>query len=213
MRPHGDIHSEGDRQLTSTLTSAMRFLHAAGLLVMALTVGGCRHTSITSAQTKEPIISVEERSRMFRVISPKTGKVLTPGVDIFADGRCLVRAFDGEELERSLRSSDVTALLDFFDRQGLFAISDESIERAIDRDLKRPVEITLEDGSVCAVNRYRITVVDASDTRLIVRAPGKEVRISRYALHCELEEYRTVTELKAVQRCVERVYELAGTRP
>ena len=146
---------------------------------------------------------------MIRVVSQRSGVDITPGIDIFADGHCVVRTFQGQELERKLQPSAVCGLLDFFERQGLFSISDESIERAIDRELQ-PVRKELQDGGFTVATRWRMVVVDSSYTRIAAQTLSKKVEISRYALHSELEHYRTVTELRTVQQCVERVYEVAG---
>src|SRR6266516_38874 len=85
---------------------------------------GCTHSPVTKATSTQPVVSVKERPTMIRVISRRSGMEITPGIDIFADGRCVVRTFRGEELERKLEPSDVRRLLKFFDRQGLFSISD-----------------------------------------------------------------------------------------
>jgi hypothetical protein len=187
----------------------MRISHFIAVFVFAvMALTGCESTRVTE-NPSQPVISVAERSTMIRVVSQRSGAEITPGIDIFADGRCMVRTFRGEEVERRLPPSAVSGLLDFFDRQGLFSISDASIERAIDRELE-PVRTELADGGVSVSTRGRVLVVDSSHTRIAARSPTKKVEISRYALHAELEHYRTVTELRTVQRCVERVYEVAG---
>ena len=146
---------------------------------------------------------------MIRVISQRSGREITPGIDIFADGRCAVRTFQGEELEKRLPAGEVRSLLEFFEREGLFSISDAAIERAIDRELE-PVRTELPDGGVQVSSRGRVAVTDSNHTRIAARTDSKSVRISRYALDVELEHYRTATELRTVQRCIERVYEVAG---
>ena len=170
----------------------MHTSRAIVLLAVATTaLVGCRHTTFTRTATTRPVMDI------------------TPGIDIFADGHCVVRTFQGQELERKLQPSAVCGLLDFFERQGLFSISDESIERAIDRELQ-PVRKELQDGGFTVATRWRMVVVDSSYTRIAAQTLSKKVEISRYALHSELEHYRTVTELRTVQQCVERVYEVAG---
>ena len=142
---------------------------------------------------------------MIRVTSRRSGQEITPGIDIFADGRCLVRRFDGQELEKRLHVGEVRSLLQFFESQGLFSISDASIERAIDRELE-PMQI----GGVRVGSRSRVLASDASYTRISARTGSKSVRISRYALASELEHYQSVTGLRTVQTCVQRVYDVAG---
>jgi hypothetical protein len=188
----------------------MRSSHIITSFAVVLTViTGCRHAPVAQMASSQPVISIEQRPTMFRVMSQRSGREITPGIDIFADGRCSVRTFGGEELERSLRRSDVRHLLEFFGRQGLFTVSDDSIERAIDRELQ-PVRTELPDGSVSVSSRGRVVTVDGTHTRIAAHTSTQKVEISRYAMHSELEHYRTVTELRTVQRCVERVYEVAG---
>jgi hypothetical protein len=181
----------------------------ASFAVVLTALAGCRHAPVAQTASSQPVISIEQRPTMFRVMSQRSGREITPGIDIFADGRCSVRTFGGEELERSLRRSDVRQLLEFFDRQGLFTISEDSIERAIDRELQ-PVRTELPDGGVSVSSRGRVATVDGTHTRIAAHTSTQKVEISRYAMHSELEHYRTVTELRTVQRCVERVYEVAG---
>jgi hypothetical protein len=189
----------------------MRKTHLITLLaIVATALVGCGHTPAKQMSAAEPVISVEESSRMFRVVFPHSGKDIIRGVHIFEDGRCMVYTDGGEELERKLRPSDVRGLLDYFDHQGLFSISNASIERAIGRDLLKPVRMELPDGGFSDMTRGRICVVDGSDTRISVCTRTEKVEICRHALREELQEYRIVTELRTVKRCIERVYEVAG---
>ncbi len=166
------------------------------IVACAFLVYGCgSHRAIRPGAKADPVVSVERQSRMFQVLSKQTGQPITPGVLIYADGTCRVRTFDGDELTKAIRPSKVRELLDFFQREGLFSISDESI----DRHMK-------------AVEPYRVVVVDASDTTIVARQDGKSVRISRYALDLEIQHYPEVPELRAVQKCVERVYETVGIK-
>jgi hypothetical protein len=188
----------------------MRTPHIIASFAVALTMLiGCADVPVAPTVSVEPVISVEEQPTMLRVISRRTGQPLTPGIDIFADGRCLLRRFDGQEVEKRLRPADVRSLLQFFEREGLFSISDDSIDRAIDRELQ-PVRTELPDGSIHVSSRGPVLVTDSSHTRISARTASQRVKISRYALHSELEHYRTVTELRTVQRCVQRVYDVAG---
>jgi hypothetical protein len=190
----------------------MRVVYIIGMAtILAPALIGCKHALVRQMPANQPIISVEERSRMFRVISQSSGKLFDPGVDIFADGRCMVRTIDGKEYERRLRLSEVRSLLGFFEGQGFFVLSTEVIELAIDRDLEqRLLHVELPDGSIVVTKRSRVCGVDGSDTRIVARTPSRTVDISRYLLSCELEEYQTVNELKIVQRCIEKVYKVAG---
>lgn len=160
----------------------------------AAPVGYNDDTPVTPATATEPVITVEERPTMIRVTSKQSGKTIIPGVDIFADGRCVIRTFRGEENERKLQPSDVRGLLDYFDRQGLFSISDESIKRAI-------TDHYFGQGG---------GAIDANHTRIAVRTATIQMEVSRNALDREIERYPAVGELRKIQNCVDKVYEIAG---
>jgi len=144
---------------------------------------------------------------MIRVISRESGRDITPGVEVFADGSCRIKTVEGDEYTTKLERSTVRGLLSFLEREGLFSISDESIERAIDRELQ-PVRTELPGGGVSFTSRGRVFVTDSAHARISARAGTNSVRISRYALESEIEHYRTVTELRTVQRCIQRVYDV-----
>ena len=135
---------------------------------------------------------------MFQIISRQSRKPIVPGIDIFADGRCTVRTYGGEEVERFLLPQDVQALLEFFERQGLYSISNDSIKRAIEAQLATNHEIA------------PVIAVDGSETRIAARALNKQVEVSCYVLELHIENYPAVIELRTVKTCVERVYEIAG---
>lgn len=174
-------------------------------------VVGCAQKSTPDAKAApaHQVISVEEEPTFIRVLSQRTGKEITPGIDIFADGRCLVRKFDGTEFEKRLRPDDVHGLLQFFERQGLFNISQASIERAID-GANEIVWKELPDGSFQGTSPARSWTTHMNHTRIGAVSDSTNVWISRYDLAGEVGQYSTVAELQTVSRCVERVYEVAG---
>src|SRR6266850_1951744 len=86
-----------------------------GVLAFTALVG-CTHAPVAQTGSPQPVISVEEEPTMIQVTSQRSGRVITPGIDIFADGRCLVRRFDGQELEKRLRVGKVRSLLQVFER-------------------------------------------------------------------------------------------------
>jgi hypothetical protein len=94
--------------------------------------------------------------------------------------------------------------LEFFEREGLFTISDASIERAIDRELA-PVRTELPGGGVRVSYPSRRYVTDCNYTSIAIRTAAQTSRIERYALSFEIEWYPQVIELQTVQRCVQRV--------
>ena len=146
---------------------------------------------------------------MFRILSQHSGQQITPGVEIFADGRCIVRNFQGEEFKKRLHASEVDKLLMFFEREQFFSLSDASIKHAIDRELE-PVYTELTDGEAWMSIRGPVIVIDSNYTKIAARTHSKSVEISQYALDSELDCHPTVTELRTLKRCIDRVYEVAG---
>ena len=179
------------------------------LLLVTVVLAGCTSAPVARAPGDELVVSFEERPTMYRIISKRTGAIIIPGVDIFASGRCLLRTVDGEELERRLSPGDVQSLLKFLDGQGLFDISNESIERAIDREVN-PVLVELPNGEFSVSGTGPVCVVDASRSRIVAHMGSKRVDISRYALGVEVEHYRAVTELRTVQNCIKKVCEVSA---
>jgi hypothetical protein len=163
------------------------------LAVAALATAGCCHTSTAAASKSKPVITVEERPAMYAVLSKRSGRPIIPGIDIFEDGRCVVRTFNGDESEKVLQKSDVQTLLDFFDQQDLFSISEESIT-----------------GAVARQGQF-VVFVDGTTTRLAAREGARQFDVSRKCLNRELESYSpNVRELRAMVNCIEKVYEVAG---
>ena len=108
---------------------SLRLSVFAGLLTLA--VAGCRAPAPTQiAKVEYPVlggdtnalISVYERPTMFRVVSKTSGRDIVPGIDIYVDGQCSVRRFDGTELQKRIKPSELSALLGFFDESGFFPI-------------------------------------------------------------------------------------------
>jgi hypothetical protein len=162
------------------------------LTILAKLLVGCRHATVPDTNQQQPVIKVEERSRMFRVISQRSGKPIVPGIDIFADGRCAVRTYNGEEVERFLLPKDVQVLLEFFEERGLYSISSDSIKRAIEKQF------------VTNPETVHVVVIDGHEANIAARnSSSKQVEISCYALDDQLKNYSSVSELRTVKNCVE----------
>lgn len=180
--------------------------------LVALTVASfvaCSHAPILHVSADQPVISVEERLVIPPVTSRRSGRSMNPGIDIFADGRCAIRKFNGSELEKRLSPANVRGLLEFFENEGLFSVSNASIERAIDRALTPATEKS-SDGNLRVPIRLRAKISDCTETFISARNGAGSVQISRYALCFEVTEYPTVAELRTVQKCVDRVYDIVG---
>ena len=146
---------------------------------------------------------------MIRVVSKRSGMDITPGVDVFTDGRCLVRTFDGDELQRRISPADVDRLLGYFEEQRLLTLTDDIIDRSIEQQLQ-PKREELPGGGVRVGFPSRHYVTDCNYTSIAVRTAAQTSRIERYALSHEIEWYPQVAELQTVQQCVQRVYDVIG---
>jgi|KBSSwiStaDraftv2_1062776.scaffolds.fasta_scaffold211830_5 hypothetical protein len=136
---------------------------------------------------------------MFSVVSKTSGKYLVPGIDLYADGRCLIRRFDGTEREKRVAPSELSELLRFLDQSGFFGMSNFLI------DSKVKAAQILPGGGI----RMR-SVTDANFILISARTTSKTNRIERYALDEELEWYPEIAELKAMRDAFRRVHEVVG---
>ena len=175
----------------------MRLNPSIAAVPLALLFCGCAgpHPQQSGGET-HPVVSVEQTSDMFYIRSKKTGLHMTPGVDIFADGKCNVRTFHGAEFTKTITRSKLEELLHWLEGEGLFSISEDVIERRIR-------ETSPEK---------RVVVVDSGYTRLAAQQGAQTVKLSRYALDAEIENYPEVSELRTIQKCVDRVYATVGTK-
>jgi hypothetical protein len=180
----------------------------AFLIGLTLVLIGCRspvpnHTAGAERPTlpsdTNTVISVSERPTMFTVVSKTSGRHIVPGIDIYADGRCLIHRFDGTESEKRVAPSELSELLRFLDQSGFFGMSNFLI------DSKVKAAQLLPGGGI----RMR-SVTDANYILIFARTISKTNRIERYALDKELEWYPEIAELKAMRDAFRRVHEVVG---
>lgn len=189
----------------------MHSRHSIALVALtALTIAGCRspisepvahieHHPMTG--DSNAVISVSERPTMIRVVSKTSGRDIIPGIDIYADGRCLIRRFDGTEPEKRLTPSELSELLRFLDQSGFFGLSEVQIESKVEATQHLP------SGGI----RVR-SVIDANYTSVFARTISKTNRIERYALDFELEWYPEIAELRVMRDAFRRVHEIVGEK-
>ena len=187
---------------------SLRLSVFAGLLTLA--VAGCRAPAPTQiAKVEYPVlggdtnalISVYERPTMFRVVSKTSGRDIVPGIDIYVDGQCSVRRFDGTELQKRIKPSELSALLSFFDESGFFRLS------ALQMDSKVEAAHRLPSGGI-----HGHSVTDSSYIGVFARTQSKTNHIERYALDHELEWYPDIAELKLLGDVFRRVHEVVGEK-
>lgn len=134
---------------------------------------------------------------MSRVVSKISGREIVPGIDIYADGRCLIRRFDGTEPEKRVSPSEVSELLRFLDQSGFFGLSNFLIDSKVDAAQRLP-------GAGIK------GVTDDYYTFICARTTSKTNDIERYAIDFELEWYPEIAELKVMRDAFRRIHEVVG---
>ena len=136
---------------------------------------------------------------------------IIPGVDMYDDGRCIIRTFDGREFQKTITNDKVRDLLAYLERHGVFGISRAAIDQSIDR-LHEPTTNLLADGTMSISWPMRAFVSDAGFTELTVRTGTNSLTIGREALYFEAKHYPQVLELRALTNFVHKIYETVGER-
>jgi hypothetical protein len=176
----------------------------AQVLAMAVcfsVVIGCRRSESAALPYQlvadgKPAITVQLESTYIYVTSRNTGAKIIPGIEIFAGGGCIIRDFEGTELERRISQQQLADLLRFFEAERIFGLSDRAVDEAAARNAK---------GS----GTFRTHQIN---TRLIIRQPNILTYLSRYDLTNEIKSHPNCRELQAIQRCVDKVYEIVGAK-
>jgi len=147
----------------------------------------------------QPAISVQLDLTGRRIISPQTGVDMIPGVDIYADGLCTIRRFDGTEAQRRISQCQIAALVRFFETERVLGLTDAAIEQAISSDIRHQLEQSNSVSMVGSTHQIR--------TQLVIRQPTLLTQVSRYGLSDEIKSHPSAWELVAVERCVGKIYE------
>ncbi len=130
------------------------------------------------------VIALSERPTHGLILSEATGELITPGIDVYANGRCIIRNLGGAETEKQISSAEVTKLLQAIDRSGFFELSSAAL-----------------DARVKALQVGR-GIKGANHTAVFARVASKTNRIERYALDWELEWYPEMLELGVLRDVV-----------
>lgn len=109
------------------------------LAVWLLALIGCRREEQAAlpfplVADGKPAITVHLEPTYINVTSRKTGAYIIPGVEIYSGGGCVIRDFDGTELERRISQQQLAELLRFFDAERIFGLTDRAVDEAVARD-------------------------------------------------------------------------------
>ena len=170
---------------------------AVGVLILV----GCRRQEQTALPSSliadgKPAIRVHLEPTYVRVTSKATGANIIPGVDIYAGGGCIVRSFDGTEVESRISEQQLAILLRFFEAERILGLTDTTVDGALTRE-------TVGPGVFSTHQNY---------TRLVIRQPNVLTYVSRYDLANEIKSHPNCRELQAIQRCVDKIYEIVASK-
>lgn len=167
-------------------------------------------TSLTLANDHRPAISVALQPAGRPVMSQESRLAIVPGIDIFPDGRCLVRRPDGSEQRKDIGRARVRELVEFFDDRGLFFLTNDALDaRLSEADVP---QINVDRGGASVLYKLREAAPVNYRTGLQVRLEGMTVLLSRWDLDLELRWFPQVRELHIIRACVDKVFEAADEK-
>ena len=163
------------------------------MTILAFVLNGCSRSnvvreSLSSVPENPLVVSIKHESTMFEIRSKFTGKRISPGLEIYSNGRVTVCDFDGNETEKRLQLRDVQALLRSLEQAGLFSLSPGDIESSIERE-----------------NKLAPAIVDGSYVSISAWSGEKSVSLKRYCLSEEVKAYPGVKQLQVMTNCLAKV--------
>lgn len=167
-------------------------------------------TSLTLVADERPAISVVMQPSGPSVRSQRTQRTIVPGIDIFPDGRCLVRRLDGTEQEKSIGTAGVREMVAFFDEKGLFFLSDEAIEKRLEAMDVPQIQVDRSGPSV--FHKLRESAPVNYRTGLQVRLEGQTILLARWDLDLEIHWFPQLRELRVIRACVDKVFAVADEK-
>ncbi|MCD6050552.1 MAG: hypothetical protein K0Q55_1955 [Verrucomicrobia bacterium] len=177
------------------------------LCALSLVLTACQSTSAAKAS---PVISISYESTYTYTVSKKSGQRITPGYDIFTDGRCSLRSADGDEITLKLSPEEVTGLVSFSKEQGFFSISNESLVKTLSSKTFEyvtnfnPNPLTVVEVKVISVDGPAMEMHGEQVTVSIQDGTLKN-SISRYNLHKEIKHYTNLTQFQIIGRCLGKI--------
>jgi hypothetical protein len=170
----------------------MRLVAAAELAAMLLAV---------SAPAKErPVVSVSSEPTGLTVKSQKSGKKIVPGIDIYSDGRVIVRRYDGSEASKHIDKTAVETLLQSLDSLRFYKISEKSFDAEVNKS-NPPGEVE------------RIVITDCPIWRIRTRDAGVIHSTKFYGLWEMAKYYPNIKELETLKDAILMVYLAVGEKP
>jgi hypothetical protein len=149
---------------------------------------------IFGASDTNVVVSLNERP-FWQVTSKKTGATIDPGIDIYADGRCSIRRWDGTEIEHMVSKETIGELLRNLHQSEFFEMTTAELDEAISREQSR-------EGTM----RF---ITDQAVTRIVARTPTRTNSVEQYAIDWKLRTYPKVEELGAFFECMRHIHKAA----
>jgi len=169
----------------------MRFAVIAGLAVSLL--------AITSWAKEGSVVSVSSEPTGLTVKSQKSGKKIIPGVDIYSDGKVIVRRYDGSEATKHIDKPAVEKLLRSLDSTKFYKVTEESFDAEVNKS-NPPGEVE------------RIVVTDSVVWRIRTRNAGVTHSTKFYGLWEMAEHYPNIEQLKTLRGAILMVYSAVGEK-
>jgi hypothetical protein len=169
----------------------MRFVVIAGLAVWLL--------AITSCAKEGSVVSVSSEPTGLTVKSQKSGRKIIPGIDIYSDGRVLVRRYDGSEATKHIDRTAVETLLRSLDDTRFYKITEDSFNTEVNK-ANPPGEVE------------RIVVTDCPVWRIRTRNAGVTHSTKFYGLWEMAEHYPNIEQLKTLKGAILMVYSAVGEK-
>jgi hypothetical protein len=142
------------------------------------------------------VISLREMPTSLQVVSEKSGKTIFPGIDIYADGRCSIRRWNGTEFEHQISKETLAELLRKLQESGFFGLSTAEIDEALRREESR-------QGRMRSRGHQPVT-------KVVARTLTRTNSVEQYGIDWKLKTYPQVKEVGAFFDCMRHIHEAAG---
>lgn len=143
-------------------------------------------------------------------ISKKSSQRIILGYDIFTDGKCSLRSFEGDEITFNIPSEEVVNLVLFCKEQGFFSISNESLEKTLQP--KTFQYVTNELSALSTIVEVKILSMDGpamemhgDQVTVSIQDGTLKNSVSRYNLHKEINYHTNLTEFQIIGRCMNKI--------
>jgi hypothetical protein len=170
----------------------MRLVDAVGLTTMLLVA--------STPATERLVVRVSSEPTGLTVKSQKSGKKIIPGVDIYSDGKVIVRRYDGSEATKHIDKPAIEKLLRSLDSTKFYKVTEESFDGEVNKS-NPPGEVE------------RIVVTDSVVWCIRTRNAGVTHSTKFYGLWEMAEHYPNIEQLKTLKDAILMVYSAVGEKP